>query len=249
MEKAELNVVNSVNRSTPQESLINAAKCLELRKGLSLFNYFELNPNKIKYRATCLKEDKTWPKSDEKHALALVRVKSFYEDTLEVIFPNKTTQPLKIATKIFKSSGRFSERTAPYMALVLISTTAQSPWFYQPVKANVMPTYSEESYFPVDSFYEREVMRHLYRLYFDANKKGCPFQIIKPLLGIELPSLKDGEKRAVLPDFMIKKGNKTLVIEVNGSMEESYLERKARTHEQMKELGDLYHINAYKALT
>jgi hypothetical protein len=248
LEAAGLNVVvHSDNRSKPQDALVNAAKSLELRKGLFLAEYLESNPNRIKYRATCLKEDKAWPKGDEKHCLALIRVKSFNEDSLEVIFPDKTTQPLKIATRIYQSSGRFSERTAPYMALVVISTTAQSPWFYQPVKAYVMPTYSDESYFPVDSFYEREVMRHLYRLYFKAIETGSPFQIIKPLLGIELPPSKEGEKRAVLPDFLIQKGNKTLVIEVNGSMEDSYLERKARTHEQMKELGELYHINAYLA--
>lgn len=247
LETAKLNVLSPANTLKPQEALLTGAKSLELRTGLPLSNYLELNPNRLKYRATLLKEDKAWGKDVEKHTLALLPVQSFGDNTLEVILPDKTIKPLNLATDIYQSSGRFAERTAPYMALVLISATAESPWFYQPTKAYVMPVYSKDSYFPVDSFYEREVMRHLYRLYFEALKKGHSFEIVKPIFGIEVPAINLEERVFVLPDFLIKKGGKTLVIEVNGSKESEYLERKARTHEHMKHLGELISFNAYEA--
>jgi len=248
LDAAELNVLSPEHRLKPLERLMNAAKSLELIKGLPLLHYLELNPNRLNDRAKALKVDSAqWPKGSERHCLFLWRVQSFTDQALEVISPKKTTRVIEVATRIYQSSGRFSDRTAPYMALVLMGTTAAAPWFYQPVKAFVMPTYSERSYFPVDSFYEREVMRLLYRLYFEALKKGTPFQLIKPLFGINLSANKDEKPVVVLPVFLIKKGNKTLVIEVNGSIEPAYLERKARTHEHMKRLGSLLSINGYQA--
>jgi hypothetical protein len=247
LEAAELNVVSPENTLKPHDALLKAAKSLEIVNGISLNNYLELNPNRLKYRAILLKEDNLWKKGNEKHCLALLRIKDFNDEHIDVIFPDKTVKPVKIATRIYQSSGRFSERTSPYMALVLIGTTAESPWFYQPIKAYVMPTYSSVSYFPVDSFYEREVMRHLYRLYFNAKKHGSPFKIIKPLFDIEIPYTNDEESSFVLPDFLIKKGSKTLVLEVNGSIEPDYLERKSRTHKHMGRLGALISLNAYQA--
>jgi hypothetical protein len=247
LEAADLNVVSPENTLKPQDALFKAAKSLEIVDGISLDNYLETNPNRLKYRAILLKEDNGWKKGIEKHCLSLLRIKDFNDEFINVIFPDKTVKPIKIATRIYQSSGRFSERTSPYMALVLIGTTAESPWFYQPIKAYVMPTYSSVSYFPVDSFYEREVMRHLYRLYFNAKKNGCPFKIIKPLFDIEILYTNDEESAFVLPDFLIKKGDKTLVLEVNGSIEPDYLDRKSRTHKHMGRLGELISFNAYQA--
>jgi len=247
LEAAELNVVSPENTLKLHDAIIKATKSLEIVNGISLDNYLEINPNRLKYRSILLKEDNAWKKGSEKHCLALLRIKDFNDACIHVIFPDKTVKPIKVATRIYQSSGRFSERTSPYMALVLIGTTAESPWFYQPIKAYVTPTYSSVSYFPVDSFHEREVMRHLYRLYFTAKKQGCPFKIIKPLFDIEIPYTNGEESSFVLPDFLIKKGSRTLVLEVNGSIEPDYLERKSRTHQHMGRLGELISFNAYQA--
>ncbi|KTD66481.1 hypothetical protein Lsan_0426 [Legionella santicrucis] len=247
LESSGLNSVVSSTQVNSHQALVNASKYLELTHGVSVADYLELNPKRIKFRACMLKEDANFAKDCEKHFLSFVHVTSFDEHSLDVVYPDKTIQKIAIAHQVNQSSGRFSARSAPYLALILIASTAESPGFYQPVKAYVTPCYSTTSYFPVDSFYEREVMRHLYRLYFDSIKKGSPFQIVKPLFDIEVAPNSSNERQFVLPDFLLKKGDKTLVLEVNGSVEEEYLERKQRTHSLMKHLGDFLSIDAYEA--
>lgn len=247
LESSGLNSVVPYTHMSANHALVNASKSLELTQGLSVADYLELNPKRIKLRACLLKKDSNFAKDCEKHFLSLVHVTSFDEGSLDVVYPDKTVHKIAIAHRVNQSSGRFSARSAPYLALILIASTAESPGFYQPIKAYVTPCYSTTSYFVVDSFYEREVMRHLYRLYFDAVKNGAPFQIVKPLFDIEVAANSSNERQFVLPDFLIKKGDKTLVLEVNGSVEEEYLERKKRTHSLMNHLGDVFSFDAYEA--
>lgn len=246
LEKARLNTVSGSPTLPPWQALRDAASHLMLTDSLPLVDHLELNPAKIAYRSLLLKKDLNWGKKQQKHCLCLLHVKSFTAKSLEVIYADKTTKPLEIATRIYVSSGRFSERTGPYMALVLISTTAEEPWFYRPVNAYVLPAYSHTSFLPMDSFYEREFMRCLFRLYYAAQKKGRPFQVIKPLFDIAV--LANEEKPSlVLPDFLIRRGGQTLVVEVNGSNEPAYLERKERTQALMKHLGDFLCLDAWLA--
>lgn len=249
LDASGLNTVGFNDQLKPSDALLQAAQSLELTQGIFVANYLELNPNRIRYRAVSLKDDSSWKNNREKHLLALVHVSSFDEHTLDVIYPDKSIKKIPIAHRIYRSSGRFSARTSPYIALILIGTTAESPGFYQPIKAFVMPSYSTASYFPVDSFYEREVLRHLYRLYFELLKQGHSFQIVKPLFDIEVSLKGTQEQCFVLPDFLIRQGRRTLVLEVNGSHELDYLERKKRTHEHMKHLGTLLSFDAYLAET
>ena len=51
----------------------------------------------------------------------------------------------------------------------------------------------------------------------------------------------------VKPDFLISTPTKTLVLEVAGSHEESYIERKKRTQDQMSQLGKVFEFDALQA--
>lgn len=193
-----------------------------------------------------LKDDKAWPKDAEKHMLFLLHVQSFNAKSLEVIYPDGGIQTLNIAQRIYRSSGRLGERSEPYMALVLIGTDASAPGFYQPIKAFVMPSYSAKTWFPVESYYEREVMRQLFKLHYAYKNTATPFEIIKPLFD-EVIQQADGELFGVRPDFIIKTAQRRILIEVDGSHEPEYLERKAQMKALVNQKTPLLSLDAYGA--
>ena len=246
IDDAGINVIGQ-KKGSPFSALDKAVSKTSLLPNKSLKDYFHTNPNHLIRESIALREDTTaWPKNIPKHCLFLVKVDSIQDNTLNVIYPNGEIKPICINNRIFYWSGRFSSRTSPFMALISITDSVLKPNFYEPFNAFVVPCYSEGTYIPVDSFYEREVLRKLYGLKFQLENKDICIEIVKPLFDITV--FENTEDEAfVLPDFIIKTPNKRIVIEVNGSHEPEYLERKLRVHELMKEIGPVLSIDAYGA--
>ena len=220
---------------------IAGLKKKEINSNIAIFRKCGLVARTVKCR---LKGDQSyWSKEIRKHALMLVKVKEIHEQNLEVLFPDGTTKPIKISNRIYRSSGRFSARTSPFMAFILIIDSIETPNFYQPFDAFVVPCYSEKTFIPVDSYYEREVLKRLFALQFEWTQKGGALEIIKPLFDIEI----DSEINGVLPDFILRTPEKQLIIEVNGSHEPEYLQRKKQVHEKMSKLGTVLSFDAYGA--
>lgn len=247
LDDARVNVVSSTNKISPYKAIEQAALGIELQPQKKLFDYLYMNASAFYKAAYMLRGDQTyWPKEIRKHALLLVKVKEINERSLDVLLPDGSTQKIQISNRIYRSSGRFSTRTAPFMALILITDSIDTPNYYQPFNAFVVPCYSEKTFIPVDSYYEREVLRRLFAFQFEWTQKGYSLEIIKPLFDIQIET-NDSEMESVLPDFILKTPKQQLIIEVNGSHEPEYLQRKQRVHQQMSQLGFVFSFDAYGA--
>lgn len=244
LDDAGVNVISSTNKVSAYKAIEQAALGIELQPKKNLIDYLYINPSSFYKAAYMLKGDQSyWSKEIRKHALMLVKVKEIHEQNLEVLLPDGTTKQIKISNRIYRSSGRFSARTAPFMAFILITDSIETPNFYQPFDAFVVPCYSEKTFIPVDSYYEREVLKRLFAIQFEWTQKGDALEIIKPLFDIEI----DSEINGVLPDFILRTPEKQLIIEVNGSHEPEYLQRKQQVHEKMRKLGTVLSFDAYGA--
>ena len=192
-----------------------------------------------------LRHDISWPANAIKHGFIMAKVKQFENDNLTCLLSDSTEKMIKVENRIYVSSGRFGERTGPYVALIMVADTVENPNVYKPYNAYLQPCYNEKSYFPVDSYYERVVLKNLYALGFRLKKRGVHVEIKKPLF--DIPVYEGKEEEFCLPDFIVSSRAKRIIIEVNGSHEPEYLERKARTHVLMEKLGCLLSIDAYGA--
>jgi hypothetical protein len=91
------------------------------------------------------------------------------------------------------------------------------------------------SLFPVDSDYERKAAELLVWVAEKAAEKDRPFEVEKPLFDIA-----QGGKHGCRPDFLLRAGGKTLVVETMVSDDPGYRERKIATHLTMSEIGQMY---------
>ena len=247
LDDAGVNIISPTNKVSPFKAIEQAALSIEIQPKKRLRDYLYINPSSFYKAAYMLKADQTyWPKEIRKHALMLVKVKEAYEQSMDVFLPNGSIQKIEISNRIYRSSGRFGVRTSPFMALILITDSTETTNFYQPFNAFIVPCYSEKTFIPVDSYYEREVLRRLFALQFEWIQKGYVLEVIKPLFDIKVES-NGSEVEGVLPDFILRTPKKQIIIEVNGSHEQEYLQRKQRVHQLMSQLGTVLSFDAYAA--
>lgn len=229
----------------PYKALLETIRNTELIINKPLEPYFYFDIRKLVDAAIALRKDeRMWPLNVPKHCLFLLNVTDVIDDkNMTVKMADGTTKRLSVPHQINSSSGRLGKRSGPYMALVSVTDSAYRPGFFEPFEAFVVPRYLESSFIPVDSYYEREMLRHLFALQYQLNNKHIALTIEKPLFDIPI-HISEQETYPVLPDFILKTLTKTLVIEVDGSFEETYKARKKRTQALMKNLGEVFVFDA-----
>jgi hypothetical protein len=247
LDDAGVNVINPEKNTVPIKAIEQAALNIEIQPKKRMLDYLYTNPAQLFKAAYALRDDKSnWQNDTRKHALMLIKAQSFGDRSIEAILPNGQTQTITLSNRIYCSSGRFGSRSSPFMALILITDSVEKPNFYEPFNAFIVPCYSEKTFTPVDSHYEREMLRRLFSLQFEHMKNGKFIEIIKPLFDITVHQGTQ-EETHVLPDFIIKTPKIQLIIEVNGSHEPEYLLRKERMHQSMGALGTVLSFDAYGA--
>ncbi|HAS6231042.1 DUF1173 family protein [Vibrio vulnificus] len=144
--------------------------------------------------------------------------------------------------------GRYSvNKPNPSIALVTfadVSTTDTT--FYAPAKALVLPVVSKDHLLIVESNFERVVAKVLRRCQkFLAKRAKVQFfvRVAKPLDDLRAPV----SGNACRPDFVLEINNRKIILEVMGSHDEDYLERKRRTVPIMEEIAPVYEFDALQA--
>jgi len=134
-------------------------------------------------------------------------------------------------------------QSAPYLALTTVAECDRSG-YYDTVDSFVTPILAENNLPPLDSSYERKVLKILLKISRSLLRKVSRVAIRKPLFDIPV-----SDNRLCRPDFIILGQNRKVVLEVMGSWEDEYLERKTRTHPLMEEVGPLVTVDAHLAET
>lgn len=118
--------------------------------------------------------------------------------------------------------------------------------FFGPAKALAVPVVSKDHLMIIESNYERVMAKSLRRLQkFLASRIKNQFfiRVIKPLDNLKTPLT----FQPCRPDFIIEIANRKIILEVMGSHDEDYIERKRRTVELMEEIAPVYEFDALAA--
>ena len=187
----------------------------------------------------------SWPATTRPYGLALLTVDHFDGQKAVCAQENKEEISIALQGNLSFSSGRIGEASKPFLLLCTITDLTGKPGYYQPMNGYAIPVYSKALLMPVESNYERRVLKKLIEIVRALHNKNVFVAVEKPLFDVEVTV--DGEIVQCRPDFLLETNKRKVVIEVMGSHEDDYLSRKARTHPVMEKLGTLLTFDAQEA--
>lgn len=208
-------------------------------KKISVQDYTEMYLEKT--NKLCLKiKGNNW----KKHGLApqgyLIGIAKSFSDRKLVTLDNVE---VTIDTPI-EYSGQNTK--GPYIAIILVGS-CNGGTFLTPLRAFTQPIFSEDLLIPVDSDFERKTLKIL----LDCQKTK-KFSICKPVRDIAVDSNQLGEntrgrkalltvtKTTIRPDFILSYDDgRMVVVETMGYENTDYLDRKKRTHSDMRQIGEI----------
>lgn len=214
-----------------------AARDLYMDAGrtIAVNDVLALHPNQMSWLPVRMR-DRSWPGSLRPQGLLVCVVDEV--DGHDFVAGTRTERVRLTCQSPIRRPGW--TREGPYLGcfLAAFDEGGHKLVFYQ---GYAHPIVSRRWLCPVDSDLERtvaELMADQQRYWCRA--RGLPTVLTKPLFSLDAFS-------TVLPDFLLAASadsQRQLVIEVMGMADEAYRTRKARTHEQMAQLGPLVSIES-----
>ena len=216
----------------------------QLERGIKASDYLFTYPD-VGRMAEKLEESKhCWPEHSRAYAICISIADQVVNNTLHFNFKDSPVE-VTLSGKLIPSSGRVGN-SSPFLVIFTVTDTTDEPGVYKPFNGFYVPAYSKSRLIPVDSSYEREVLKLIaHRAHWWQQKHGLKFKIIKPLFDIK--TLCEGQLQTARPDFLIETPNRNIIFEVMGSHEDEYLERKRRTLKIMQEIGEVIEFDAFYA--
>lgn len=173
-------------------------------------------------------EKDTWPSNTPLQGYLLL-----YVDSIEGQVIHTPHGSLTVTGSLKKLATDAMESRAPYVCLVSLQLSKNKERL-DIHKAYAHPV-NRHTLFPVESDVERDAAGVLAWVADKARGEGRHLEIEKPLYDI----VANGQGESCRPDFLVRDGNRVLVIETMGSHQESYRQRKERTHKLMEQIGTL----------
>lgn len=216
-----------------------------LASKISMANFLWTFPTQIGFAAVQLKNSKSlWPESVRPYGIFILLVERFENNTAYCLSRGEII-PIELNGSLMFSSGRLGECSGPFLLIMTLTDSPSKPGSFVPMNGFAAPVYANYLLAPVESNYERRVLQKLMQLIQAFHKKGISLLVEKPMFDIMVDA--DAALNSCRPDFLLKTKNQTIVLEVMGSEEEQYQERKVRTHTIMQKLGILISYNAVEA--
>lgn len=239
---APLSIVTDHSIASEFASIGRITTKMEIAPGIELARAFWTHPRPLQSNmvyATLRRLAADWPKTHAPQGFVLLYAPSI--DGNEVHVPN--SDPVEVRTPIQGPSIHGKRVKGPFLVIIVAGDTPERRG-YAPLRAYAQPIYSGRMFVPVDSDYERSVMRAILDCQRHLHSRDVDMAIQKPLFDSMTP---DGPCR---PDFMIEARSnqtgeiRTIVVEAMGFDTEEYEAAKAVTHPRMKHLGDLVTLNS-----
>jgi len=181
----------------------------------------------------------TWPRDHAPQAFLLLFAHDVEGRTL---YP-AGSQPINIATRIQRPSVYGAPVGGPYLVLIVVGQLPQVRG-YAPLRAYAQPVYSGQRFVPVDSDFERLVLRDILKFQHRLDASGIDALVTKPLFDIQTPA---GNCR---PDFILETVSRATgetsiaIVEAMGFDNDAYREAKAVTHPRMAHIAPVIEIAA-----
>jgi hypothetical protein len=190
-------------------------------------------------------DDNNWPKGSRPHGYMCAMInsveKNSEEGRFELSLENwEKKQFLEVRPHVFAEGIRCIR--APYIGVISYALPNRTSDVTYGMRCYMQPCLDEDSWFPVDSDYERHTVEAIIK-WRSEFQDGWTIDIKKPLFD-EMVEDDDGELRPCRPDFVLRvQRHKQLVrdvaVETMGFDTVEYEERKKRTHPLMRRRWDL----------
>ena len=175
---------------------------------------------------------RTWPRGHAAQAFLTLFAQEVRGSTIHVA----GSEPVVLANRVQSPSIRGNPIKGPYLAIVVAGEYPEAHG-YAPLRGYAQPIYSGNRFIPVDSEFERSVLRELIKLRWSFDRKGIDLALEKPVFDTLTPI---GSCR---PDFILEAHSRdtgeirTIIIEAMGSANDVYMAAKAVTHPRMAQIA------------
>jgi hypothetical protein len=216
-----------------------------LANKIAMTDFLWTFPTQTGFAAVQLKNSQSqWPDAIRPYGIFILLVERF-ENNIAYCAARGELISIELNGNLVFSSGRLSESSGPFLLIATFTDAAARPGSFVMMNGFAIPVYANYLLVPVESNYERRVLQKLLQLIQVFRKKDVTLIVEKPLFDIAVKG--SSVIDSCRPDFLLKTKEKTIVLEVMGSEEEAYQERKLRTHSIMERLGPLLIFNAVEA--
>lgn len=180
-----------------------------------------------------------WPYGSRPHGYMISIFDNYKRNTekewYELSIPGwRENQYIDVRPHVF-AEGR-NVRRSPYIGIVSYALPNRTSNKTHGMRCYLQPCFSQDSWFPVDSGYERYTMETMLNWRKEL-PNGWSIDIKKPLFD-EMVENAEGEEKPCRPDFILRvkyNGNyrRHVAVETMGILSDEYEERKCRTHPLM----------------
>ncbi|AMK20546.1 MULTISPECIES: hypothetical protein [Sphingomonadales] len=175
---------------------------------------------------------RVWPPGHAPQGFLALFTQKFEGSTIHVA----GSDPVVLANRVQSPSIRGNTIKGPYLTIVVAGQYPEAHG-YAPLRGYAQPIYSGKRFIPVDSEFERAVLRDLLRLRWSFDRAGLDLLLEKPVFDTLTPI---GSCR---PDFLLEARSRStgetreIIVEAMGSTDETYLAAKAVTHPRMQQIA------------
>ncbi|TWH88895.1 hypothetical protein [Sphingobium wenxiniae] len=218
-------------------TLSAAAAKVEIAPGIELGRAFWTHAQALHSKrlyASLREIARRWPRGHAPQAFLALFAHEFRGATIQV----SGSDPVVIANRVQSPSVRGNTIKGPYLVLIVAGQYPEAHG-YAPLRAYAQPILSGRRFMPVDSEFERAVLRDLIKLRVTFDRYDIDLMIEKPVFDT-LTQI--GPCR---PDFLLEARSRStgeirhVMVEAMGSNDEMYLLSKAATHPRMEQLAPL----------
>lgn len=180
---------------------------------------------------------RSWPRGHAPQAFLALFAQEFRGSTIHVA----GNDPVVLANRVQSPSIRGNPVKGPYLAIVVAGEYPEAHG-YAPLRGYAQPIYSGNRFIPVDSEFERSVLRELIKLRASFDRIGIDLALEKPVFDTLTPI---GSCR---PDFILEARSRdtgevrTIIVEAMGSTHEVYMAAKAVTHPRMEQIAPVIRV-------
>ncbi|WP_242121341.1 hypothetical protein [Sphingomonas lacusdianchii] len=228
-------------------AITRAAAKIEIAPGIELARALWTHARPLQANAvyaTLRALEPHWPKAHAPQGFVLLYAPGFKGQ--EVYLPDG--DPVAIANRVQSPSIRGNRISGPFLVLVVAGQYPEAHG-YAPLRAYAQPVFNGRLFVPVESDFERAVLRRILESQRLLHSRGIDLAIDKPLFDTMTP---EGPCR---PDFVLEARSRvtgeirSIVVEAMGFDNDDYAASKAVTHPRMRRLGALVTIDRDEAET
>jgi hypothetical protein len=247
LSNAGLNIAVPYDEEPPERTiaeefraLTGAAAKIEVAPGIELSRVLWTHGDALHSRrayAGIRELARRWPHGHAPQGFLIVFAKAFKGST---IFP-AGSEPITVANRVQSPSGRTNPIKGPYLVIIVMGEYPEAHG-YAPLRAYAQPIYSGIRFMPVESDFERSVLRAILRSRHEFGRRGLDIAFEKPVFDRLTPL---GSCR---PDFLIEaRSQKTgefrqLVVEAMGTPSAEHLSQKAAARRSLEQIAPVLAI-------